>query len=183
MEKTIIDQSILLSMFQEDEFACAELLRDALKEVHRLCGNINNNTIIKHREQEDAQYQITISLTTVKTYAEKFGYTIENKPGDLCVTKQFTVEEYKSIKARLDGSVEMKKTTGTTSTMTAAHKIGLEFEELSQRYGEMKLLSLRCSKYVLEDFNSFCSKHKYFDKAFLLSYMLSNGLSMTSEGK
>lgn len=120
-----------------------------------------------------------MSLPTIKSYNGKHGYSICNVNDETCVMRPLKVDEYRAIKHKID-NYNNESSDNITKNMNAAQKIGLVFAE---KYGDMKLLSLRCSKTVAEDFSEFCKKHQYFEKSFLLSFMLDPQLTILNEGK
>ena len=140
--KMILDKT-LLTRFEEEEFAAAELVKSALQEVHRNYGNINDATIKKNNEAPSSEYVIDMSLTTLKNYVNKWSYRIENIGNATCIMKQFTISEYREIKNRLNNKTN--ETSNVTKTMTAKQRLGFELVEKSEKYKCMKMLSLRCS--------------------------------------
>ncbi len=173
MNKKIIDTS-LQSMLKHREIETVKMLYDILHEIYVMCGGITDSDIKKYNSYETCQYQINISISTIRNYLKQYHYTI--KKDDNCIVREIPVDEYAATIHATKKTYEEDEGESIMDTLTVKQKISLAYADKSEQYNNLKLMSLRCSTDVLERFNMMSIDYKCFDKSYLLSYILEAGM-------
>lgn len=173
MERKIIDTG-LQAMLQGDEIGTVRMLYSVLREIYMEYGDITDNHIKKYNASENAKYKFNVTISTIRNYLKPYNYVVQ-KNSDVIV-REMTIEEYFDTL----GSDNEKKTENNGNdfmeNLTVKQKISLAYADKSEQYNDVKLLSLRCSKDVLERFNELAKKFKCFEKSYLLSFILESGM-------
>jgi hypothetical protein len=174
MNKKIIDTS-LQPMLENKEIETVKMLYDILHEIYVRYGDITDSDIKKYNSDENGQYHISISISTIRNYLKIYHYTI--KKDDNCIVREMTVAEYASTVPTINNNSE-NKGGDFMDNLTVKQKISLAYADKSDQYNNLKLMSLRCSTDVLDRFNSMAKNYKCFDKSYLLSYVLEAGMDV-----
>lgn len=173
MNKKIINSS-LQSMLEHREIETVKMLYDILHEIYVTCGDITDSDIKKYNSDETCQYQINISISTIRNYLKQYHYTI--KKDDNCIVREMTIEEYAATITTAKKNNRKDDGENIMDNLTVKQKISLVYADKSEQYNNLKLMSLRCSTDVLERFNMMSSDFKCFDKSYLLSFILETGM-------
>lgn len=174
MERKVIDTGIQ-SMLQEDEIGTVKMLRSILKKIYAEYGDITDVEIRKYNADENSEYKFDVTISTIRNYL-KPNYVI--KKSEDCIVREMSLDEYEDM----IGQTTTKTTTSTDmkenfmDNLTTKQKISLNYADKCEKYDDVKMLSLRCSKTVLERFNSMSAEFKCFEKSYLLSFALEAGL-------
>lgn len=175
MEKKAIDTGLQV-MLQEDEIGTVKMLRSILREIYLEYGDITDAEIRKYNAKENAKYEFNVTISTIRNYL-KPNYVI--KKSEDCIVREMSIDEYE----KLFGDTTTKTATNADTkenfmdNLTTKQKISLSYADKSEQYNDVKMLSLRCSKNVLERFNAMAQEYKCFEKSYLLSFTLEAGLN------
>lgn len=180
MERTIISKENLANLFARNEIEAAALLRDALMDVKEKIGEITDPAIKNYNATEN-EYLFNISLTTIKNYSEKYGYSIFNISGDGCVVKQFSVNKYREIKKILDKNDDEKMEPASENKMSVAEKLALDYVKKAELYKTQKQMSIRFATSVQDRLDNLCNKYPMFTRQYLISLLFDTALSELGE--
>ncbi len=178
MERKIISKESLANLFARDEIQAAELLRDVLMNI-KSKTDITDPAIKKYNADTNNAYFLNMSLSTVKTYAGKYGYVVYNEVGVGCVVEQFTIDDYKEIKKKLYSINENKvdKTIDSKNDLTAEQRLALDFVKMSGEYKKQTAISIRCADTVNDRLVAIYKKFSIFPKQYIISHLLNIGLT------
>lgn len=178
MERKIISKESLANLFARDEIQAAELLRDVLMDI-KSKTDITDPAIKKYNADTNNAYFLDMSLSTVKSYSEKYGYGVYNVEGTGCIVKQFTIDDYKEIKKKLDGMEENKgeKTMESKSYLTAEQRLALNFVAKVDEYKAQESIAVRCAETVNNRLKNAYEKYSMFPKQYIISYLLDMALT------
>lgn len=174
MEKKVIDTG-LQTMLQENEIGTVKMLHSILKKIYLKYGDITDVEIRKYNADENSEYKFDVTISTIRNYL-KPNYVI--KKGENVIVREMSLDEYEKLVAqpniKTEGNLNTKE--DFMENLTPKQKISLNYADKSGQYNDVKMLSLRCAKTVLERFNSMSSEFKCFEKSYLLSFVLEAGL-------
>jgi hypothetical protein len=175
MKKTIIDTTLQV-MLERNQIYTVKLLRNILREIYLKYGDITDNEIRLYNDDADGQYQISISVSTIRKYLKQHHFVV--KKDAECIVREMTIDEYVSIVSTEDINKDDEKGDDDfMDNLTIRQKISLDYGEMVAHMNDMVLMSLRCSANSLLLFNQLCTDMKGFDKSYLLSYTISSGLN------
>lgn len=175
MEKKVIDTGIQ-AMLQEDEIGTVKMLHSILKKIYTQYGDITDAEIRKYNNNENTEYKFNVTISTIRNYLKPYHYVVQKNEN--VIVREMSLDEYEE----LVGQTTTKTTTSTDTkenfidNLTTKQKISISYADKSEKYDDVKMLSLRCSKNVLERFNAMAQEYKCFEKSYLLSFTLEAGL-------
>ena len=175
MDRKVISKDCLASLFVQNEIEAAKLLRDALMDVKEKNKEITDTAIKTYNADTDNAFVFSISLTTIKNYACRYGYCIFNTSGHGCVVKQITVGDYQKIRNELDKNKE-SESPNTTSKISIVEKLALDYVKKENEYKDQKQISIRFATSVHKKLEMFFDKFPIFNKQYLLSHLINKAL-------
>ena len=98
--KITIDKS-LEHMLKNDELGAVEMLRGAITQVIYYFDDITDTTVKRYNSMPDVEYEIKISVSTIRKYLKNYGYAVRKDKSE-CIIKEISFPEYAIIWKELD---------------------------------------------------------------------------------
>lgn len=162
-------------MLLENEIGTVRMLHDVLLQIYTQYGDITDAEIRKYNEKENAEYKFNVTISTIRNYLKPYHYVVQ-KNENVIVREMSIAKYFDTLEIDNKKRIDENKTDNFMENLTAKQNISLAYADKSNEYNDVKLLSLRCSKNVLERFNAMATEYKCFEKSYLLSFVLEAGL-------
>lgn len=176
--KKIIDVT-LEQKLKRDELGTVEMLREVISKIIRQCGDITDTTVKVYNACEDADYNITISISTIRNYLKRYGYVIKKDVRE-CIVREIGFPEYLKIRDILDNdnaSFNQKD----KATKSVAEQLAFGYLAKADYYSKQRQQAIRYSSNVQDRLAVLCTKYPMFSKQYLLSYLLDTALDILGE--
>ena len=179
MERKLIDFT-LEQKLKNRELEIVEELRKVILTIIRKYGDITDITKEKYNVDPESEYEIKISVSTIRNYLKPYGYVIKKDIRE-CIVREIGFPEYKGIREKLSIFNKENDETPNVGNRSVAEKLAISYVAKSEEYKDQKLMSIRCSAKVQSRLDDLCKKYSMFNKQYLLSYLLDTALESLEE--